>query len=87
MVIEYVVVGGNNFDALTEHYVLKNGKLNAASPQNLAEICAKDYYDNHDGWGAYWPIDIMILAGGESLGVYRVTQEYNPTFAVSYQQS
>ncbi|MCP9270172.1 hypothetical protein M5U04_19340 [Xenorhabdus sp. XENO-1] len=85
MKIEYAVVGENNFDDLTNRYALKNEKLDASSPRYLAEMCAKDYNDNHDGWEAYWPIDIVVFAEDSSIGVFRVEQKYNPTFTASYQ--
>lgn len=87
MTIEYAVVGKNNFDDLTDRYALKNDKPDVLSPKYLAEMCAKDYNDNHEGWGAYWPIDIAVFTEGKSLGVFRVAQEYNPTFTASYQKS
>ncbi|CDM92183.1 hypothetical protein L7G72_10185 [Xenorhabdus bovienii] len=86
MTIEYAVIGKNNSDDLTDRYALKNDTLNASSLKRLAEMCAKDYNDNHDGWGAYWPIDIVVFSEGRSVGVFRVEQEYNPTFTASCQK-
>ncbi|PHM51876.1 hypothetical protein [Xenorhabdus hominickii] len=87
MTIEYAIISENNFDGLTDRYALKDDKRAISSPKHLAEMCAKDYHDNHDGWEAYWPLDIVVFADGKYLGVFRIMQEYNPTFTASYQRT
>ena len=46
-----------------------------------AEIFAKDYYDNHDGWEDDWPITFRTWdEEGVWLGDYMVELDYDPTF-------
>ncbi|PHM69133.1 hypothetical protein [Xenorhabdus kozodoii] len=78
MKIEYAVIGANKAD----RYTLKNNKLGGLCPQSLAEICAEDF-SKHDGWGAYWPIDIVVFVDGKLIGLFTVAQEFNPIFTAS----
>lgn len=47
----------------------------------IAEECAQDYFDNHDGWEAAWPVTFKIFDElGEIKGVFLVELENTPTF-------
>lgn len=47
--------------------------------------CARDYFDNHDGWEASWPLQITMWILDENLGrkfmgCYNIEIEYEPEF-------
>ncbi len=54
----------------------------------IAEQCAHDYYDNHDGWECRedipWQID-LVDEDGKPLGSFEVEAEYEITFSASLQ--
>lgn len=48
----------------------------------LAESAAEDFWNNHDGFEASWPINFEILtADGVPLGKRRVEQDVEPVFS------
>lgn len=53
----------------------------------LAEECAQDYYDHHDGWESKWPLDIEVFRNNESLGLFTVEQDIEPVFSVSKKET
>ncbi len=53
----------------------------AEDATEIAEDAGKEYYHEHDGWEASWPLDFEIFSEGKSLGVFTVTQEAEPTFS------
>jgi hypothetical protein len=47
----------------------------------IAEECAEDYHNNHDGWEASWPVTfVMWDHRGEELGTCEVSRETAPVF-------
>jgi hypothetical protein len=50
--------------------------------QDLAELAADDYHNNHDGWEASWPILFAIAAteDGPELARFSVEVESQPVF-------
>lgn len=52
------------------------------SPRDIAERCAEDYFDTHDGWEAAWPLTFVLYADARSaaLGTFSVSIESRPTF-------
>lgn len=47
----------------------------------IAEECAQDYHQNHDGWEAHWPVTfVMWDAQGKELGTCEVYRESEPVF-------
>lgn len=47
-----------------------------------AEACAEDYFHNHDGFEANWPLTFAIFDGfaGPEIGRWEVALEYEPSF-------
>jgi len=47
----------------------------------IAQDCAKNYHDWHDGWEGSWPMDFRIVnKSGAALGTYSVDRETRPYF-------
>lgn len=53
----------------------------AVDPEYIAQDAAQHYYDECDGWESTWPIKFEIFDGQESLGIYEVHLEHEPTFS------
>ncbi|MCP1404466.1 hypothetical protein [Achromobacter insolitus] len=53
-----------------------------------SESCAEDYYHNHDGFEAHWPLTFALFDGitGPEIGRWEVALEYEPSFSASQQQ-
>lgn len=53
-----------------------------------AEACAEDYFRNHDGFEANWPLTFAIFDGftGPEIGRWEVALEYEPTFTAAIAQ-
>ncbi|OZI38996.1 hypothetical protein CEG14_05525 [Bordetella genomosp. 1] len=53
-----------------------------------AEACAEDYYRNHDGFEAIWPLTFAIFDGftGPEIGRWEVALEYEPSFVAAQQR-
>ena len=48
----------------------------------LAEDCAKNYHNQHDGWESSWPITITIYRLDETkLGSFEVDRDVEPVFS------
>ena len=47
-----------------------------------AQEVAQDYYDNHDGWEASWPLEFSLheTEGGAELARFVVEMEAEPVF-------
>lgn len=62
-------------------YFLKrtNGVALKGSRQ-LAETCAEDFHQNHDGWDASWPLRFVLFGNDEFLGEYVVDRVAVPQF-------
>ncbi|WP_445496646.1 hypothetical protein [Photorhabdus sp. SF281] len=73
---EYVLSGDKYPDDAYEF----ESEWNEDYPARLTEDAAKDYYDNHDGWGSEWPVDLEIYINGKILSVFNVSLEYEPIF-------
>lgn len=54
----------------------------AISGDFWAEEAAEDYFHQHDGWEAHWPLVIALYDGpdGPELARYTVDREYCPEF-------
>lgn len=50
-----------------------------------AEACAEDYFHNHDGFEANWPLTFAIFDGftGPEIGRWEVELEYKPSFSAA----
>lgn len=50
-----------------------------------ARECAQDYWDNHDGWEASWPLTFVLHdgEGGPELGRFFVDMEARPSFTAA----
>lgn len=46
----------------------------------VAEDAAEDFYNNHDGWEATWPIEFSIFSGEKFVGTFSVDCEAVPHF-------
>ncbi|WP_419342750.1 hypothetical protein ACM1PE_06760 [Achromobacter sp. PD1] len=53
-----------------------------------AEACAEDYFHNHDGFEANWPLTFALFDGmtGPEIGRWEVDLEFEPSFSASQQQ-
>lgn len=54
--------------------------------EQLAQEAAEDYWENHDGWESHWPLNIELFADGNSVGMFEVVMEMEPTFSASKQE-
>lgn len=48
----------------------------------LVSECAKDYWDEHDGWEASWPLEIALYKPGSQSNVlakFEVDMEWDPS--------
>ncbi|WP_291385007.1 MULTISPECIES: hypothetical protein [Achromobacter] len=50
-----------------------------------AEACAEDYFRNHDGFEANWPLTFALFDGiaGREIGRWEVALEYEPSFTAA----
>lgn len=50
--------------------------------ETIAELAAKDFHDEHDGWEATYPLTLTLheTSDGPALGQYEILREYDPTF-------
>lgn len=48
----------------------------------MANQCAQDYFDNHDGWESSWPLDLFLYEteDGPSVAKLSVEMEAEPVF-------
>lgn len=52
----------------------------------ICDECAEDYWSNHDGWEARWPLEFQIFETEESenpIATFEVDMEAIPTFSSS----
>jgi hypothetical protein len=58
-------------------------------PEDQAVDAAEDYYSNHDGWEAKWPLTFTIYESEEGLEVaaFDVEMEAVPQFTASRRDS
>lgn len=49
----------------------------------MVQDAAEDYWSNHDGWESHWPLNIELFVDGNSVGVFEVVMETEPTFSAS----
>lgn len=53
----------------------------APSPTSLAMICGRDFFHEHDGWEASWPIPFQLFdSDGMPSGTFSVDMEAEPQF-------
>jgi len=52
-----------------------------------AEACAEDFFHNHDGFEANWPLTFAIFDGftGPEIGRWEVALEYEASFTAAQQ--
>lgn len=52
---------------------------------SIAEQCADDWHDNHDGWEASWPRVFAIFSDkkGPAFARFEINREYEPTFSAT----
>lgn len=47
----------------------------------IAQECAEDFHNEHDGWESRWPRNFTLLDdSGNELGTFKVDREYEPSF-------
>lgn len=47
----------------------------------IIEECAKDFYENHDGWDVAWPIKFKLYDENENyIATYEINLEWEPDF-------
>ena len=46
----------------------------------IAEEAAQDFFHNHDGWEAIWPVEFTLFNDGQRLGCFTVDVEPQPIF-------
>lgn len=54
-----------------------------ADIEDIAQECAQQDWDDHDGWESKWPKTFSIFHDGELLGYVEVEMEMEPTFSAS----
>lgn len=54
--------------------------------EQMVQDAAEDYWENHDGWEDYWPLNIELFVDGKSVGLFEVVMEMEPTFSASKQE-
>ena len=50
----------------------------------FADDCAKDYWDNHDGWESGWPLEFHLYESEDANKPFHkclVSMEMNPNFS------
>jgi hypothetical protein len=47
----------------------------------MAEHCAEDYHNNHDGWESSWPLEFRIWEDGVLVARISVERESRPHFS------
>ena len=50
--------------------------------EDIAEECARDYYERHDGWEAHWPLTITLLLSAGPVEL-EVCLDFEPCFGAS----
>lgn len=70
------------FEAHVRHLMQPIEQVGELTIEVVASECAEDYYSNHDGWEAKWPIELEVLsrADGSVLGRFSVSMEIEPHF-------
>lgn len=68
-------IHGNKYEFESKYY----------EREDVAEDCAEDYFDNHDGWEAIWPLEITLYNLDETriIGKFRVELEQRPHFSAT----
>lgn len=46
----------------------------------IAQDAGEDFYNNHDGWEAEWPLELSLYDNGQFLGCFKVELESVPQF-------
>ena len=46
----------------------------------MAQHCADDHYNNHDGWEATWPMEFRLYKDGTEVAKVLVNMEMEPQF-------
>lgn len=75
--IEYTVVGD---DPDFESPIVLRGPFEKDDPSEIAERCARDFHNDHDGWEYEWPLKIAIRVDGD-VKVFSVDRDYSPYFS------
>lgn len=63
---------GDNYDIADEY-----------DQRMIADLCAEDYWDNHDGWESHWPLIFTLHTkeDGEKIAQLVVEMEAQPSFS------
>ena len=51
--------------------------------EEIAQECAEQDWNDHDGWESSWPKTFSIFADGDLLGFVNVDMEMEPVFSAS----
>jgi hypothetical protein len=66
----------------------RSGILDEDDVENMAEMAAEDFFNNHDGWEENWPKDIFIYNdSGHLMGVCCTQIEAHPVFSATIKNS
>ena len=74
--LEYEVDGGGR-------YSIRTNRKYGDNYDGFARDAAEDYYDNHDGWEASWPLEIKVYSDEVLVGTFEAEMEMTPAFLVS----
>lgn len=75
----HYTVNSDEFDDYLEvEYLATNDYLLYLS--EVAEIAAKKFFHDHDGWDYSWPIELHLWDAGEMIGKFLVDVAFIPTF-------
>lgn len=52
--------------------------------EDIAQECAEQDWNDHDGWESKWPKTFSIFSDGELLGFVKVGMEMEPSFSATH---
>lgn len=53
----------------------------ASFPEGIAEACALDFFNNHDGWDCRWPLVFCVAKeNDEMIGTFEIESRIEPVF-------
>jgi hypothetical protein len=51
--------------------------------EELAEATADNYYSEHEGWDASWPLTFQLFTTKKNLGRFKIQLEFDPLFLIN----
>jgi len=70
-------------DWLPDAYAIEIDEADEDDFDYIAELCAEDYHQNHDGWESHRPLDMYLFKEDKCIAQLKVELEHSPVFSAS----